>query len=142
MLKICFVCTGNTCRSVMAERLMKKSIKTLGLSDIQVSSKGIYADGEMITENAKKVLKKLKASSANRKSVKLSKVDKSTLYVAMTEAHKAKINSSKVITFKSLLGYDIEDPYGLDEDAYMRTAKEIQKGIDILISKINMWRDI
>lgn len=142
MLKICFVCTGNTCRSVMAERLMKKTIKSLGLSNIQVCSKGIYANGEMITENAKKTLKKLKASSANRKSVKLRKIDKATLYVAMTEAHKAKIDSKKVISFKSLLGYEIEDPYGLDEDIYMKTAKDIQKGIEILLSKINMWRDL
>ena len=33
MIRICFVCLGNICRSPMAEFIMKDKVKKLGLSD-------------------------------------------------------------------------------------------------------------
>lgn len=142
MIKICFVCTGNTCRSVMAERIMKKKLKQLAIKDIKVSSKGLYANGENITENAQKSLKTLKASAANRKSVKLKKLDAQTLYITMTEGQKQRLNSSNSMSFKSILGYEIVDPYGQDEQVYLQTAKQIEKGVEILINKIKEWRKL
>ena len=141
MIKICFVCTGNTCRSIMAERLMKKYLKDNKLQDIKVSSRGLRANGDNIAENAKKTLKKLKASSANRKSIKLGKIDKDTLYIVMSENMKNQIKTNKIITMKSLLGYDIEDPYGGDEEVYLMTAQEIIKANKKLIENIKMWRE-
>lgn len=141
MIKICFVCTGNTCRSIMAERLMKKKLKSLKIQDVLVCSKGLNCNGENITDNTKAVLKKHKALSSNRKAVKLKKIDKDTLYIVMTEKMKEKVNSSKVITMKSLLGQDVLDPFGQNLEVYMETASEIIIGIDRLIEKIIMWRE-
>lgn len=140
MIKICFVCTGNTCRSIMAERLMKKVAKENNITELKISSRGVYAIGENINPNAKSALKKLHVSSANRKSVKLGKIDKNTLYITMTEKQKQLINSDKVISFKALIGKDIEDPYGQDESVYLETAKDILVGINKLIEKLKMWR--
>ncbi len=140
MLKICFVCTGNTCRSVMAERLMKKVLKDRGIADIKVSSKGLKATGENIAENAKTVLKKYKASSANRKSVKLGKIDDKTLYIVMTEAMKSQVKSSHVMSIKDLTGQEVSDPYGGDVVLYQLTAEQIMQAIDNLLEKILKWR--
>lgn len=140
MIKVCFVCTGNTCRSIMAERLMKKILKNRKIDNIKVSSKGLSATGENINENAKLVLKEYKALSSNRKSVRLGKIDKNTLYITMTDQQKLMINSKKVISFKELIGYDIADPYGKSIDVYERTAKELISGINILIEKMELWR--
>lgn len=126
----------------MAERIMKNMLKKISLKDITVFSKGLDARGENITENAKRVLKQLGASSLNRKSVKLGKIDKSTLYVTMTEKQKERLNCANSISFKSLLGYEIDDPYGQSEDVYFETAKQIEKGIEVLIEKIKKWRKV
>ncbi len=142
MIKICFVCTGNTCRSIMAERLMKKLLKDKKIVDVKISSRGLRACGENITENAKTTLKKFKASSGNRKSVKLGKIDKETLYVVMSQNMKDEIKTNKIITMKSLIGHDIIDPFGGDENVYYETAQDIKKANEILLDKINMWREI
>ncbi|MBQ8908954.1 MAG: hypothetical protein IJY90_01495 [Clostridia bacterium] len=141
MIKICFVCTGGTCRSIMAERLMKKEVKERGIEDVKVSSRGLFANGENIAANAKKALKTLKANASNRKSIKLNKVDKDMLYVVMTESMRDKIPSKKVISMKNLIGKEIIDPYGQSEEVYLLTAKEIMKGIDKLIQNITLWRE-
>ncbi|MBQ8443939.1 MAG: hypothetical protein IJX25_01110 [Clostridia bacterium] len=141
MIKICFICTGGTCRSIMAERLMKKMLKDRKIEDVKVSSRGLLASGENIAENAKIALKKLKANASNRKSIKLGKIDKETLYVVMTERMKDKVPSKKVIAMKSLIGQDVSDPYGQSEEVYLLTAKEIIKGIEKLIQKIVLWRE-
>ena len=142
MIKICFDCTGNTCRSIMAERLMKKIVKEYKLSDLKIISRGLNANGEMITENAKQVLKKYHALASNRKSIKLGKIDKETLYVTMTENQKKQIlSSNKVISYKSLIGKDVMDPFGQSIEVYLKTADELIDGIEKLINIIVNWRE-
>lgn len=141
MIKICFVCTGNTCRSVMAERLMKKYLKDNGINDVKVSSKGLYATGENINENAKIVLKKFKALSSNRKSVKLNKIDKETLYIVMEEQMIDKIGSKNVLSMRQIMGNDVIDPYGQSEEVYYKTAEQLIKANEKIIHQICKWRE-
>lgn len=142
MVKVCFVCSGNTCRSIMAERLMKRMMKEEKIQDIKVCSKGLNARGENIAQNAKVVLKKHKALASDRKSVKLGKPNKDTLYIVMTESMKPYVKASLVLTMKDLIGYDILDPYGMGEDEYDKTAEQLKQAISKLLEKINMWRRV
>ena len=43
MKKIMFICSGNTCRSPLAEGLFKKYLKDNNMTDIQVGSAGVGA---------------------------------------------------------------------------------------------------
>lgn len=139
MIDICFVCTGDTCRSVMAERIAKKMAKDRKLKEIKFSSAGLFANGQNIADNAKKALKTLGYDSRNRKSVKLTKIKPNTIYVAVTNDHKRFINSKKVICFDELAG-SVPDPYGCDDTVYLETAREIEKNVDILLDKIENLR--
>ncbi len=141
MIEICFVCTGNTCRSVMAERIAKKMAKSLKMKDLKFSSAGIYAKGDNITQNASAVLKKLGYDSRNRKSVKLTKIKPNVIYVAVTNDHKKFINSKKVLSFEDLAG-TVLDPYGQNLEVYEKTAKQIEKNVEVLLKKIESLRGV
>lgn len=134
MIEICFVCTGNTCRSVMAERIARKKAKTRML-DCKFTSAGIYAKKENISENAAKALKLLGYDGRDRKSVKLGKTKLNVLYVCVTEAHKNYVKSKKVISFKDLYG-EVPDPYGQPLENYIQSAKQIEKNVDVLLDKL------
>lgn len=134
-IKLCFVCTGNTCRSIMAERLLKKIMKDRKIKGLKVSSRGINALGDNISSQAKIILKRFGASDKDRKSIKLKKIDKTTLYVAMTDNIKKQIDG-RVISMRDLLGYDITDPYGQGLEVYNETAVQLLEGIDVLLTKI------
>jgi protein-tyrosine-phosphatase len=125
----------------MAERLMKKYLKDNGINDVKVSSKGLYATGENINENAKIVLKKFKALSSNRKSVKLNKIDKETLYIVMEEQMIDKIGSKNVLSMRQIMGNDVIDPYGQSEEVYYKTAEQLIKANEKIIHQICKWRE-
>lgn len=139
MIEVCFVCTGNTCRSVMAEKIAKKMAKTRGVSDIKFSSAGIFATGEKTAENACKVLKKLGYDSRAKKSVKLKKTKPNVVYVTVTDDHKKYVNAKKVFSFEDLAG-KVCDPYLQSEAVYEKTAHEIEKNIEVLLDKIQSLR--
>ncbi len=137
MISICFVCTGNTCRSIMAERLLKKKLKENKISYVKVFSRGINACKENISENAKIILSEMHASDKDRKAIKLGKIDNNVLYITMTNAQKKIINSKKVISFNDLIGQDVLDPFGKDLNAYRNCADQIILGLNKLINKLS-----
>lgn len=136
MITICFVCTGNTCRSIMAERLFKQMLKERKISFIKVISRGLNSNKENISDYAKVVLKEYHANDRDRKAIKLGKIDNNTLYVTMTEYQKTKIKADRVISFKDIIGEDIADPYGMGIDQYRSCARQITKGLVQLLNKI------
>lgn len=138
MIEVCFVCTGDTCRSVMAERIARKKAKNR-CADCKFSSRGIFAKGENITDNAKEALRQFGYDSRNRKSVKLGKINPKTLYVCVTDSHKRYVNSKRVISFADLAG-EVVDPYGQPLEVYMKTCKQIENNVDVLLNKLEKLR--
>ena len=43
-MRVMFICTGNICRSAMAEGILKKVIEEKNMDNIEVYSAGIYAE--------------------------------------------------------------------------------------------------
>lgn len=150
MKTILFVCTGNTCRSSMAEAMFKDLIKEIdGYEDIKVLSAGTWAiQGQKASGNAIIALKEKNIDLNGHMSKAITKemVEEADLILTMTRNHKSQIlnalpeTKDKVHTLKEFAhgntgGLDISDPYGQDIEIYKACANEIEEALKKIISK-------
>lgn len=131
-MNILFVCTGNTCRSPIAEYYLN----SLHIKEITATSAGIYAVGEPISENSEKVLRELGIDACSHISRPLSRelIEKSDRIFCMTPSHRATLLSLGVNENKLFLLKEdgVSDPFGGDADTYRKCRDEITTAIDSL----------
>ncbi|PFP30961.1 protein-tyrosine-phosphatase [Bacillus sp. AFS073361] len=144
MQRILFVCTGNTCRSPMAEAILKNK----QMDEIEVRSAGIYAaNGSEASTHAKKVLEDNGIAHNHRSSLLTGvEVNWADLILTMTSSHKMAILQQypevghKVFTLKEYSGEgfnsDVVDPYGGSLAMYEQTFRELDELIDKAIGKL------
>lgn len=151
-MKIMFICTGNICRSAMAEGIMKKIVKDKNI-DAKVYSCGIYAEtGDYATYNAIEAAKKynVNISSHRATNIRESNIEEMDLILCATQSHKQSVIylypnlREKIYTMKEYAkldnngqDMDIKDPWGYDMNVYTNCVMEIEKCIQEITKQLN-----
>ena len=133
--EILVICTGNTCRSPMAEGLLRNR-----KNDIIVSSAGLFADGSAVSQNAVTVMKEKGIDISGHHSRQISKeqVAEADLILTMTKNHKQMLVNifpefeEKIITLSqwALTQEDVNDPYGGTEEDYRNCRNQLEMLIE------------
>ena len=132
---ILFICTGNTCRSPMAEYICRKIFSGSGM---ECFSAGLYAfDGEAMSINSLAALAEegIDGSAFRSRSVTKDLVEKSSLVITMTASHKAELlmrypeAAGKTHTLLENSGGDLPDPFGQDLSIYRKTLQIIKDAL-------------
>ena len=133
---IVMVCTGNTCRSPMAETLMRELLrKRIGREDaVRVLSAGVAASmGSSASPQAIEVMGERKLDLTGHASQPLGEeiMNVADLVLTMTRSHRAAILAAwpemhdRVFTLRHD-GGDISDPIGMPVDAYRQCADQME----------------
>ncbi len=150
-MKIMFICTGNICRSAMAEGMLKKMLQEEKI-EAEICSCGIYAEtGDEVTYNAIDAMKDYDVDITSHKATNIrdSKIKEMDIILCATNTHKQNVLylypelKGKVYTMKEYAGIDkegqdldIKDPWGYDLNVYKHCAKEIKECLEKIVEKL------
>ncbi len=134
-MKILFVCTGNTCRSPMAEGIFRKMIKEKGLEDrVLCQSAGLSpAEDAPAAENAVAACREIGVDISAHTARRLTgeELPEWDIFFVMTATHAYILERAGALAQKIYVPDEISDPYGQDLEAYRacrdKLAAELEK---------------
>lgn len=138
MKHILFVCTGNTCRSPLAEVLLRQKLEERGLAGVTVASAGTGAwDGAPASEGAYLVALEhgLDLSAHRARLLTRELVQGSDMVLTMARHHRARVEQLGSGAKAHLLGEfagrqgedaEVRDPFGGDLEGYRETFDELE----------------
>lgn len=132
-MNIYLICTGNTCRSPMAEAILRAR----EIEQVNVRSAGIHAVQGMPISNHAKTLIEYAEMPYTETSNLVTEVDVTwaNYILTMTNAHKQFMRmqfpneENKIFTLKEFVAYDngldVQDPFGGNLEVYQETFQEL-----------------
>ena len=147
-LNVLFICTGNTCRSPMAEQIFNEQTK--GLS-AQAFSAGLDAKpGSPMNPQAADALTNLGYSAKEHSSTQVSTqaIEEADVILTFTQDQKDEVAKrfpdavEKLFTISEYANRgtgtseDVADPYGSSAEVYKETAETISSLVDLIVSSL------
>ena len=157
--RIIFVCTGNTCRSPMAERLLADIVKKQKWKGYVITSAGIAAKvGDVMNPKSMQVLAENGLDTTDFSSSLLKEEDLLDAFavICMTERQKDvlldmrwqalkkanKIGDEEILnniySFAEIGGYEVLDPYGRDLECYRYVFGLLSAGMQKLVERLRL----
>jgi protein-tyrosine phosphatase len=146
---ILFVCTGNTCRSPLAESLCKARLaRALGCTTEQLSTQGFIVQsaglaalpGQPAALEAVQVAQELEADLRQHQSQLLTEalLQQATHVFVMTQHHQLLLldyfpDTGPAPTLLSPTGADLDDPIGCELAVYRDCGQAILQALDVLL---------
>lgn len=148
-MRILIVCSGNTCRSPMAEIILREDLNRAGVTDVEVCSAGLVSTGgEAMSPNSAKVLALGGYSSGDdfrSSSIDTYSVSDFDIVLCMTHGQRVFLLQrfpeiqGKVRTLALLAtgeALNISDPFGGPMETYFDTFEEIKKAVTQLVVEL------
>lgn len=130
-MKVLMVCTGNICRSPMAEVMLREELRRRGCTDIEVASAGTWAGaGDPAMPEARQAMTARGISLEEHRSRPLNaeELAAADLVVAMTSVHARELGDlaqdvgTKVVLMKELVEMEVGEPSGPGPDARLEAV--------------------
>ena len=149
ILRVLFVCTGNACRSALAEVILRKMLNDYGISGVEVTSCGTKFYGELDRDDTMCRIAAEHGYKMGGKAVAMTEelLNLADRIIVMTEGHRNEVTRlltyshwNRIVRFNDYCfgeSSDLPDPHYQSEYVYRTCFDTIEYGCREIVAKLN-----